>query len=166
MTTRSDPSAKLEFGAGGHAFRPVPERGKLRAARSSTPSSTRAMKDYVRQCYPVARVYLRPTASTTTSCSGPRPTCPVPLRRWRGRRRSRTVFTPQQTKAGTTVSCDASLGVTSADRLSRCRPCSTPIADQVCAAHGLRCRTRRAQLGIAAASQIGCAGRHDAGPIR
>ena len=50
-----DPHAKLEFGAGGHAFdlflNAVSPRGPMTDAFLDA-----TIKDYVRQCYPVARV--------------------------------------------------------------------------------------------------------------
>src|SRR3546814_4621412 len=50
-----DPNAKLEFGAGGHSFdlflNAVSPRGPM---TDSFLAAT--IKDYVRQCYPVARV--------------------------------------------------------------------------------------------------------------
>jgi conjugal transfer mating pair stabilization protein TraG len=51
----TDPNAKLEFGAGGHSFdlflNAVSPRGPMTDAFLDT-----TIKDYVRQCYPVARV--------------------------------------------------------------------------------------------------------------
>src|SRR3546814_20134647 len=50
-----DPNAKLEFGAGGHSFdlflNAVSPRGPMTDRFLDRP-----IKDYVRQCYPVARV--------------------------------------------------------------------------------------------------------------
>lgn len=50
-----DPAAKLEFGAGGHAFNLFFNAASPRGPMTDTFLDA-TLKDYVRQCYPVARV--------------------------------------------------------------------------------------------------------------
>lgn len=98
-----DPAAKLEFGAGGHAFdlflNAVSPRGPMADSFLDT-----TIKDYVRQCYPVARVSpaygvdddkLFRTATDL----------PAAFAAMAGPATFSTVYT-ETDKAGTTVSCE------------------------------------------------------------
>lgn len=97
-----DPNAKLEFGAGGHAFdlflNAVSPRGPM---TDSFLDAT--IKDYVRQCYPVARVSPAYGVDddqlfrTTTDL-------PAAFAAMAGPATFSTVYTASD-KAGTTVSC-------------------------------------------------------------
>jgi len=77
-----DPDSKVEFGAGGHAFdlffNAVTPQGPM-----TDIFLDQTIKDYARQCYPVARVSPA-YGIDDTNCSAPRRTCRPPLRQWRG----------------------------------------------------------------------------------
>lgn len=98
-----DPNAKLEFGAGGHAFdlflNAVSPRGPM---TDSFLDAT--IKDYVRQCYPVARVS---SAYGVDDDQLFRNTTDLPaaFAAMAGPSTFSTVFSAAD-KAGTTVSCD------------------------------------------------------------
>jgi conjugal transfer mating pair stabilization protein TraG len=97
----TDPDAKLEFGAGGHAFdlflNAVSPRGPITDTFLDA-----SIKDYVRQCYP-SRGDHPPMPSMTISSSAPRPISRQLCRH--GRARDLQHGLHRRDKAGTTMSC-------------------------------------------------------------
>ncbi|MDF0487737.1 conjugal transfer protein TraG N-terminal domain-containing protein [Sphingomonas sp. H39-1-10] len=127
----TDPNAKMAFGAGGHAFDLF-----LNAVSPRSPMVDSfldaTVRDYVRQCYPVARVSpaygvdddkLFRTATDL----------PEAFSAMAGPATFSTVYT-QSDKAGTTQSCDAAWGYIS-DRLND-PAVFDAYSDQVCARTG------------------------------
>jgi conjugal transfer mating pair stabilization protein TraG len=146
-----DPNAKIEFGAGGHAFdlflNAVSPRGPM---TDSFLDAT--IKDYVRQCYPVARVspaYVIDDDQlfrTTTDL-------PTAFQAMAGPATFSTVYTAAD-KGGTTVSCDAAWAHI-ADRLAD-PALFENYAGQVCVRTGFdvanpsqlqRCKSQLGEMG-------------------
>ncbi|PZU12138.1 MAG: conjugal transfer protein TraG [Sphingobium sp.] len=146
-----DPHAKLEFGAGGHAFdlflNAVSPRGPM---TDSFLDAT--VKDYVRQCYPVARV--SPAYGVDDDQLFRASTdLPTAFAAMAGPSTFSTVFTASD-KGGTTVSCEEAWEHI-ADRLSDPNIFESYSA-QVCARTGYdiakpdqlaRCRSNLGQMG-------------------
>jgi conjugal transfer mating pair stabilization protein TraG len=147
----TDPNAKLEFGAGGHAFDLF-----LNAVSPRSPIVDSfldaTVRDYVRQCYPVARVSPAYGVDddklfrTATDLSGA-------FAAMAGPATFSTVYTAAD-KAGTTMGCDAAWGYI-ADRLGD-PALFDSYSDQVCARTGFdvadvnqrsRCRQQIDALG-------------------
>jgi len=146
-----DPRAKLEFGAGGHAFdlffNAVSPRGPMVDTFLDA-----TVKDYVRQCYPVARVSpaygvdddkLFRTATDL----------PAAFAAMAGLATFSTIYTPDR-KGGSTMSCSESWQYLS-NRLSQAG-LFDPYIRQVCTRTGFdmtqgpqanRCRSQLAELG-------------------
>lgn len=146
-----DPNAKIEFGAGGHSFdlffNAVSPRGPM---TDSFLDAT--IKDYVRQCYPVARVSAA-YGVDDDSLFRTATDLPAAFAAMAGPATFSTVYTAAD-KGGTTVSCDAAWEHIST-RLS-----DTPLFDdyarQVCLRSGFdvsapsqlsRCRTQLGEMG-------------------
>lgn len=146
-----DPNAKLEFGAGGHSFdlflNAVSPRGPM---TDSFLDAT--IKDYVRQCYPVARVSPAYGVDDDQLFRGTTD-LPAAFAAMAGPATFSTVFTSAD-KAGTTMSCQGSW-----DHIQSRLNDSTLFEDysrQVCQSTGYdvadasqltRCRTRLGQMG-------------------
>jgi len=146
-----DPRAKLEFGAGGHAFdlffNAVSPKGPMVDTFLDA-----TLKDYVRQCYPVARVSpaygvdddkLYRTATDL----------PAAFAALAGPATFSTIYTPDR-KGGSTMSCSESWHYLS-NRLSQAG-LFDPYIRQVCTRTGFdmtqgpqasRCRSQLAELG-------------------
>ncbi|NML91177.1 MULTISPECIES: conjugal transfer protein TraG N-terminal domain-containing protein [unclassified Sphingobium] len=146
-----DPHAKLEFGAGGHAFdlflNAVSPRGPMTDAFLDA-----TIKDYVRQCYPVARVSpaygIDDDQLFRTSTD-----LPAAFAAMAGPATFSTVFTASD-KGGTTVSCDEAWQHIS-ERLSDASLFES-YSTQVCQRTGYdidktdqlaRCRSNLAEMG-------------------
>lgn len=127
----TDPNAKMAFGAGGHAFDLF-----LNAVSPRSPMVDSfldaTVRDYVRQCYPVARVSpaygVDDDKLFRTSTD-----LPTAFAAMAGPATFSTVYT-QTDKAGTTQSCDAAWGYIS-DRLND-PAVFDAYSDQVCARTG------------------------------
>lgn len=127
----TDPNAKLQFGAGGHAFDLF-----LNAVSPRSPMVDSfldaTVRDYVRQCYPVARVSpaygIDDDKLFRTSTD-----LPTAFAAMAGPATFSTVYT-QTDKSGTTQSCDAAWGYIS-DRLND-PALFDAYSDQVCARTG------------------------------
>ncbi len=146
-----DPSAKLEFGAGGHSFdlflNAVSPRGPM---TDSFLDAT--IKDYVRQCYPVARVSPAYGVDDDQMFRGTTD-LPAAFAAMAGPATFSTVFSSAD-KGGTTMSCQESW-----DHIQSRLNDSTLFEDysrQVCQSTGYdvadasqltRCRTRLGQMG-------------------
>ncbi|KKW90150.1 conjugal transfer protein TraG N-terminal domain-containing protein [Sphingobium chungbukense] len=146
-----DPAAKLEFGSGGHAFdlflNAVSPRGPMTDIFLDS-----TIKDYVRQCYPVARVSPAYGVDDDALFRGSTD-LPASFAAMAGPATFSTVYTSAD-KGGTTVSCsDAwdhiSTSLSDPDLFNS-------YAAQVCQSSGYdiadanqlaRCRTRIGQLG-------------------
>ncbi|WP_298395594.1 conjugal transfer protein TraG N-terminal domain-containing protein [Sphingobium sp.] len=146
-----DPHAKLEFGAGGHAFdlflNAVSPRGPM---TDSFLDAT--VKDYVRQCYPVARVSPA-YAIDDDQLFRASTDLPTAFAAMAGPSTFSTIFTASD-KGGTTVSCQEAW-THIADRLSDPAIFESYSA-QVCARTGYdiakpdqlaRCRSNLGQMG-------------------
>ena len=147
----TDPNANLEFGAGGHAFDLFLNAVSPRSPIVDTFLDA-TVKDYVRQCYPVARVSpaygVDDDQLFRTSTD-----LPASFAAMAGPATFSTVFTASD-KGGTTMSCDAAWDHI-ADRLSDATAFDA-YSDQVCARTGFdvnqtsqrdRCRQQIDALG-------------------
>ena len=146
-----DPNAKLEFGAGGHSFdlflNAVSPRGPMTDYFLDA-----TIKDYVRQCYPVARVSPAYGMDDDQLFRGTTD-LPAAFAAMAGPATFSTVFTSAD-KGGTTMSCQESW-----DHIQSRLNDSTLFEDysrQVCQSTGYdvadasqltRCRTRLGQMG-------------------
>lgn len=146
-----DPSAKLEFGAGGHSFDLLLNAVSPRGPMTDTFLDA-TIKDYVRQCYPVARVSAAygidddQLLRTSTDL-------PASFAAMAGPATFSTVYT-ESNKGGSTVSCTEAWDHI-ADRLSD-PALFEPYSKQVCAQTGYdtsdaqqlnRCREQLGDLG-------------------
>lgn len=146
-----DPNAKLEFGAGGHSFdlflNAVSPRGPM---TDSFLDAT--IKDYVRQCYPVARISPAYGVDDDQLFRGTTD-LPAAFAAMAGPATFSTVFTSAD-KAGTTMSCQESWDhiqsrlndSTLFEEYSR-RVCQSTGYDVADASQLTRCRTRLGQMG-------------------
>jgi len=147
----TDPNAKLEFGAGGHSFDLFLNAASPRGPMTDTFLDA-TIKDYVRQCYPVARVSPAYGVDddqlyrTTTDL-------PASFAAMAGPATYSTVYTSAD-KAGTTVSCNEAWEHIST-RLSEPGLFDTYVA-QVCTRTGYditnaaqlqRCRSNLGEMG-------------------
>ncbi|MDI1295380.1 MAG: conjugal transfer protein TraG N-terminal domain-containing protein, partial [bacterium] len=146
-----DPNAKLEFGAGGHSFdlflNAVSPRGPM---TDSFLDAT--IKDYVRQCYPVARVSPAYGVDDDQLFRGTID-LPAAFAAMAGPATFSTVFTSAD-KSGTTMSCQESWDYiqsrlndsTLFEEYSKqvCQSTGYDVAD---ASQLTRCRTRLGQMG-------------------
>lgn len=146
-----DPAAKLEFGSGGHAFdlflNAVSPRGPMTDIFLDA-----TIKDYVRQCYPVARVSSAYGVDDDQLFRGSTD-LPASFAAMAGPATFSTVYTASD-KGGTTVSCSDAWDHINT-RLSD-PDLFNAYAEQVCQSSGYdvadanqlaRCRARLGQLG-------------------